>query len=73
MEELSNVQGRAWEDVDVSASDFSGCELSLTFHSIDAFTDGCHKERLLGAMCCMLLLPLHVAQCSDRILLQNSR
>jgi hypothetical protein len=72
MEELSNVQGRAWEDVDVSASDFSGCEPSLTFHSIDAFTDGCHTERLLGAMYCTLLLSSHVVQYSDRILLQDS-
>jgi hypothetical protein len=35
MEELSNVQGRAWEDVDVSADEFPGCRLVLTFNSID--------------------------------------
>jgi hypothetical protein len=35
MEELSNVQGRAWEDVDVSVTEFTSCRPSLTSHSID--------------------------------------
>lgn len=30
MEELSNVHGRAWEDVDVSFSDCSSLECTLT-------------------------------------------
>ena len=39
MEELSNVQGRAWEDVDVSVADFLGSDLLLTFDSIEKSTD----------------------------------
>jgi hypothetical protein len=38
MEELSNVQGRAWEDVDVSTADSLGCRLLLTLDSIDVFS-----------------------------------
>lgn len=45
MEELSNVQGRAWEDVDVSADVFPGCRLVLTFNSIDrTMNEGMKKK-----------------------------
>jgi hypothetical protein len=45
MEELSNVQGRAWEDVDVSADEFPGCRLVLTFNSIDrTMNEGTKKK-----------------------------
>jgi hypothetical protein len=47
MEELSNVQGRAWEDVDVSADGFPGCRLVLTFNSIDrTMSEGMRKEAI---------------------------
>jgi hypothetical protein len=47
MEELSNVQGRAWEDVDVSVADFLGSDLLLTFDSTEKSTDeGVRKEAI---------------------------
>ena len=47
MEELSNVQGRAWEDVDVSVADSLGSDLLLTFDSTERFTDeGMRKEAI---------------------------
>jgi hypothetical protein len=49
MEELSNVQGRAWEDVDVSSADFPEIDLLLTFYSIDEAMNGCMREKAVDS------------------------
>ena len=69
MEELSNVQGRAWEDVDVSAAVFMGFKQSLTINSIDGTTNGGMRKETVDAVCCILLSLPHVVQCSDHILM----
>jgi len=65
MEELSNVQGRAWEDVDVSTVGLRGSDRSLTFDSIEKFTDERMREVAIEVECysCSRV----VALCSDRI------
>jgi hypothetical protein len=69
MEELSNVQGRAWEDVDVSAFDFSVSKPLLTVGSIDVFADEVMRMEAIEGTCCIPLSPSGAVQGSCHVLL----